>query len=216
MADIEYFYAAHSAYAYIGSALLQRIADQGRHRIVHRPYDLRAALKALAPDGMTGRGTTGSWTPARRAYFFGRELERWAEFRTVPIMNRTPTHHANDIGLPNRVLISGLLAGHDIDRLAHAVLESHWVRDADLADPPTLVRIADAAGYEGARLVAAADQARSEAVYRANTAEAIQRTVFGSPTYFVGGDMFYGQDHLEMVQRALSQPFAGHWPPAGH
>ena len=42
--------------------------------------------------------------------------------------------------------------------------------------------------------------------------QAIDRSVFGSPTYFVDGDMFYGQDHLEMVERALERPFAGAWP----
>jgi 2-hydroxychromene-2-carboxylate isomerase len=36
--------------------------------------------------------------------------------------------------------------------------------------------------------------------------------VFGSPTYFVDGDMFYGQDRLEMIERALGQPYAGTWP----
>ena len=43
--------------------------------------------------------------------------------------------------------------------------------------------------------------------------EAIARSVFGSPTYFVDGDMFYGQDRLELVERALRQPFKGEWPP---
>ncbi|MBT4045892.1 MAG: 2-hydroxychromene-2-carboxylate isomerase, partial [Rhodospirillaceae bacterium] len=50
------------------------------------------------------------------------------------------------------------------------------------------------------------------AVYEQNTEEAIERSVFGSPTYFVDGDMFYGQDHLEMVERAIVQPFNGKWP----
>ena len=45
------------------------------------------------------------------------------------------------------------------------------------------------------------------AVYEANTDEAIERSVFGSPTYFVDGDMFYGQDHLELVERALERPY---------
>jgi 2-hydroxychromene-2-carboxylate isomerase len=50
-------------------------------------------------------------------------------------------------------------------------------------------------------------------IYRANTDEAIRRSVFGSPTYFVDGDMFYGQDRLDMVERALRKPYAGAWPP---
>ena len=44
-------------------------------------------------------------------------------------------------------------------------------------------------------------------IYEANTKKAIEMSVFGSPTYVVDGDMFYGQDHLEMVERALSKPF---------
>jgi 2-hydroxychromene-2-carboxylate isomerase len=48
-------------------------------------------------------------------------------------------------------------------------------------------------------------------VYRANTDEAIRRSVFGSPTYVVDGDMFYGQDHLEMVERELGQPYVARW-----
>ena len=46
------------------------------------------------------------------------------------------------------------------------------------------------------------------AEYEANTNTAIKHSVFGSPTYFVDGDMFYGQDNLCLVERALSQPFA--------
>ena len=51
-----------------------------------------------------------------------------------------------------------------------------------------------------------------QAQYAANTDEAVARSVFGSPTYFVDGDMFYGQDRLELVERALRRPFAGKWP----
>jgi 2-hydroxychromene-2-carboxylate isomerase len=45
-------------------------------------------------------------------------------------------------------------------------------------------------------------------IYEENTKEAIKRSVFGSPTYFIDGDMFYGQDHLELVERALIEPFS--------
>lgn len=207
MAEIEYFYAAHSAFAYIGSALLSRIAAEGSHTIVHRPYDLRRSMTAQ------GHGATGGLTPQRRAYFFGRELVRWAEHRGVPIMPAIPTHHANDIGLPNRVLIAGRESGADIDRLAHALLSAHWVDDADLADAPTLHRLCAANGYDAERLLVEADGERARAIHERNTDEAIARSVFGSPTYFVGGDMFYGQDHLELVARALRRPFAGTWPP---
>ena len=104
------------------------------------------------------------------------------------------------------------MQGANVDALAHALLRAHWRDDADLADPETLARLAAGLDFDAPALLEAA---RSPAVleqYEANTQEAIARSVFGSPTYFVDGDMFYGQDRLEMVERALHRPFAGRQP----
>jgi 2-hydroxychromene-2-carboxylate isomerase len=206
MSVIEYFYSAHSAYAYLGSARLMALSGAANRRIAHRPMDLRKVV------AVTGPGSTNGLTPGRRAYFSGREIERWAEFRSAPVMRGFPIHHDNDMTLPNGMLIAGLLQGTNIDRLAHCMLEAHWRDDADLADSETLTRLGNAAGVDSGSLLAAALSPEVLAVYAANTEEAIGRSVFGSPTYFVDGDMFYGQDHLEMVERALQRPFAGAWP----
>jgi 2-hydroxychromene-2-carboxylate isomerase len=88
------------------------------------------------------------------------------------------------------------------------MLESHWRDDADLADEATLVELGKRAGLDPIPLLDAASSDEVQAIYEANTREAIARSVFGSPTYFVDGDMFYGQDRLEMVERALRQPYA--------
>lgn len=206
MSEIEYFYSAHSAYAYLGSTRFMEIARAANREIAHRPMDLRKVV------AVTGPGATNGLTPGRRAYFSGREIERWAEFRSAPVMPGVPTHHGNDMTLSNGMLIAGLLQGINIDRLAHCMLEAHWRDDADLADSETLIRIGKSSGVDTAPLLEAALSPEVQAIYTSNTEEAIDRSVFGSPTYFVDGDMFYGQDHLEMVQRALEQPFAGSWP----
>jgi 2-hydroxychromene-2-carboxylate isomerase len=206
MPEIEYFYSAHSAYAYLGSARFAEIARAANRRIAHKPVDLRKVV------AVTGPGSTSRRAPERRSYFFGREIERWAEFRSAPVMQGFPTHHDNDITLPNGMLIAGFLQGINIDRLAHCLLEAHWRDDADLADSETLTRLGKTSGVDPAPLLEAALSPETQAVYARNTEEAINRSVFGSPTYFVDGDMFYGQDHLEMVERALQQPFAGRWP----
>ena len=207
MSTLEYFYSAHSAYAYLGSSLLMEIARAGECEIVHRPMDLRRVV------AMTGPGATNGLTPQRRAYFSGREIMRWAEMRGAPVMDGIPTHHDNDIALSNGMLIAGFQQGRDIDQLAHCLLQAHWRDDADLADADTLARLGSQAGVDPAPLLAAALSPEVQAIHERNTEEAIQRSVFGSPTYFVNGDMFYGQDHLEMVERALARPFAGDWPP---
>ena len=205
MAEIEYFYSAHSGYAYIGSVKFMQIAAAGGHTITHRPMDLRAVV------AVTGPGSTNSLTPQRSAYFSGREIERWAEARGIGILAR-PTHHDNGIALSNGMLIAGLQQGVDIGPLAHRMLEGHWRDDADLDDRDTLAALGWEAGIDPAPLLDAALSPEIQAIYDANTQEAIERSIFGSPTYFVGGDMFYGQDHLELVERALVKPFSGSWP----
>jgi 2-hydroxychromene-2-carboxylate isomerase len=207
-APIVYFYAAHSAFAYIGSAAFAAVAAAAGRRIEHRPYDLRSALLAIGP------GATGNLTFARQAYFFGREIERAAEMRGVPLLKRIPTHHHKDIGLPNRLLIAAKQSGRSIDGLAHALMQAHWVEDADLSDAATLVALAGTCGFDGAALVAASGHADVVAEYAANTEAAIARPIFGSPTYIVDGDMFYGQDRLDMVARALHIPFKQEWQSA--
>jgi len=209
MPEIEYFYAAHSAFAYLGSARFMQIAKAAGRRIRHKPVDLRRVVAEA------GAGSFGKRSKAHVAYYFGREIERWSEHRGAPIIGRIPTHHAKDITLPNGVLIAALERGIDIDRLAHAMLEQHWRDDADLSDPATLAAIARSVGLDPVPLLDNALSPAVQRIYQANTEEAIARSVFGSPTYFVDGDMFYGQDHLEMVERALRQPYAGTWPKAG-
>jgi 2-hydroxychromene-2-carboxylate isomerase len=206
MAVIEYFYSAHSAFVYLGSARFMAVAATAGRRIVHKPIDLNRAIAAAGSIAFRKRNA------AHRAYFFGREIRRWSEARDAPVMDGRPTHHDKDMALPNCFLIAGVAQGHTIDRLAHALLEAHWRDDADLTDEATLSALARAVGLDPVPLLAAAGTPDIRAMYEANTVEAIARSVFGSPTYFVDGDMFYGQDRLEMVERALSRPYAGTWP----
>jgi len=65
------------------------ITNLSGHAIKHRPFDLRASMNAVGGQPLDER------TEANLEYFFGRELERWSEFRKVPVLKRSPTHHSN-------------------------------------------------------------------------------------------------------------------------
>lgn len=202
MADanvIEYFYAAHSAYAYLGAWELDRIAKDTGWRVAHRPYDFAPVMEAA------GGAKFATRSKAHIDYFFGREMVRWAEFRDLPIIRHRPTFHDNPLDLANGMIIA---AKDDADRLSRAILQAHWVDDADIADRATLIGLADGLGLDGSTLIADAQSRAVQDQHRANTQEAIARAVFGSPTYFVRGDMFYGQDRLALVERAIRKPFA--------
>ena len=206
MSRLEYFYSAHSIFPYLGSAQLMVIAKAAGVIITHKPVDLHRVMVE------SGAGSTRERGDRHRDYFFGREIERWAEWRNIPVMTGMPTYHWNDTTLSNCMLIAGIELGRNVDKLAHRMLEAHWCDDADLADRSTLIQISKDVDFDPTPLLDAALTPEIAAIYLANTEEAIRRSVFGSPTYFVDGDMFYGQDHLELVERALRQPFAGIWP----
>ena len=202
MPEIEYFYSAHSAYAYLGSARFMAIAKAAGRTITHRPNDLRRLVPASGSTPFSER------SKGHYAYFFRREIDRWAEERNAPVIVGRPTHHDKDMTLCNGMLIAGLVQDKNIDQLAHVMLESHWRDDSDLADRDTLVALARQVEMDPEPLLVAALSEEVQAIYEANTVEVIERSVFGSPAYFVDGDMFYGQDRLEMVERALRQPYA--------
>lgn len=199
--SIEYFYSAHSAFAYLGSKRLMAIANDAQSAIVHRPFNLDHVVETV------GAGAFSQRSKAHIDYYFGREIKRWSEYRDAPVLDGIPTHHFNDMTLANCTLIAASEAGHDVDGLAHACLEAHWRDDADLADQETIERLVRSIGLDPDALIDAAGSDGIRRLYNQYTTEAIDRNVFGSPTYFVDGDMFYGQDRLELVERALRQPF---------
>lgn len=194
---IEYFYSAHSAYAYLGAPALTQIAQDAGWTIAHRPFDFLPVVESAGAPGLKERSA------AHIDYFFGRELSRWAQWRDLPILRHRPTHHDNALALASGMI----MASSDPDRLSFAILQAHWRDDADIADPDTLHALAQACDEDSATLYAAATGAQMQAQFAANTQEAIARNVFGSPTYFLGGDMFYGQDRLELVAHAIESPF---------
>lgn len=197
-ACIDYFFSAHSAYAYLGAWELERVAAEAGWQIAYRPVDLNPVIAATSGDAF------GSRTAAHSDYFFGRDMFRWAHLRGLPMVRHRPTHHDNPLALPNGVIIA---SGSGAGKLSRAILQAHWRDDADIADAPTLTRIAEEVGLDGTALVDAARGDAVQAQHAANTDEAIRRGVFGSPTYFVRGDMFYGQDRLDMLAHALHSPF---------
>ena len=204
MSQIDYFYSAHSAFAYLGAETLYAICAADDVTLVHRPMLLSPVVEAAGGQGFAGR------SQAHVDYFFGREIERWAEWRGVEVINFRPTHHDNPLDLPNGVIIAAQEAGQEADALSLAILRAHWRDDADIADADTLRGLIGELGLAPEPLIKAALSDEVQAIHTANTEEAIRRSVFGSPTYVVDGDPFYGQDRLELVARATRRPFAPH------
>ena len=95
--------------------------------------------------------------------------------------------------------------GLDWSRLSYAILRAVWVEDRDIADHATLAAIADENGIDGKVLLAATEEDAVKAEYEANTNQAINIGVFGAPTYVFEGELFWGQDRLQMLEWRLTQ-----------
>lgn len=206
MTQVDYYYSAHSAFAYLGAQALYDICARHEARVIHRPIFLSPVVEAAGGLPFAGR------SQAHVDYFFGREIERWSEWRKVPVINFRPTFHDNPLDLPNGLIIAAQETGVDVNALSLAILQAHWRDDADHADPVVLANLAEGLGLDAQALLAQAMSDRIQTIHRQNTDAAIALGLFGSPTYVVNGDPFYGQDRLELVNHALGQPFqATNW-----
>jgi len=95
--------------------------------------------------------------------------------------------------------------GLDWSALSNAILRAVWVEDRDIADHATLIAIANENSMDGQALLAATEDEAVQAEYQSNTEEAIRIGVFGAPTYVFDGELFWGQDRLQMLEWRLTQ-----------
>lgn len=193
---IHYWFSTASPWTWLGSDRFAELVQRSGARVEVLPVDLGAVFAA------TGGTPFPQRSPARRSY---RQLElaRWSRRLGVPI-TLEPRHYPVDRGPSSRLLIAARDRGLDALALSHAVLRAAWSEDEDIADWATLARLAGACGCDGEVLVAAAQRAEVDRKYRDNTRRAIEAQVFGSPTFIVDGERFWGQDRLDfLAERVL-------------
>jgi 2-hydroxychromene-2-carboxylate isomerase len=201
MKTIDYYYSTRSIYAYFGA---QRIVDLARRfgrRLIHRPVDLSRVVPAVGSLPFDQRSA------AHKAYQFGREIERWSEYLGIPALV-DPVHHFGDRTLSAGVILAAQSAGADVDRLHVDMLTALWRDDRDLSSTEVLASLVSGIGADVQAILDTARSADIQAAFNQCTELAIADGVPGSPTYVVDGDLFYGQDRLMMVARALERPFA--------
>ncbi|MEH6443887.1 MAG: DsbA family protein [Oceanospirillaceae bacterium] len=201
---IDFYYSAHSAFAYIGFKRMMEIMSAHNVQLLHRPIKLATVVYASGAQQFSQR------SEIHNNYYFGREIERWAEFRSMDIISHTPTYHHENLDLVSGMLVAGGEQGVDMGRLAFAILESHWRYDSDLTDVDTLTKSVLEVGIDPKPLLDIALSPEIIKIYEKNTKDAISLGALGSPTFVLDGDMFYGQDRLDLLERALVKPFAPH------
>lgn len=193
--SIDYYFSTQSPWAFIGYAAFQDVAHRHGARINFRPVFLGELFAE------TGGLPLAKRHPARQRYRLV-ELKRWREARGLDF-HVSPAHWPFDPGLADRLIIGAQIAGHDVGPLVGRLGMGVWQRQENLADPATLAAILVELGLPAGLLeVADSDQAR--AIYQTNHADAVEADVFGSPAYVLDGEVFWGQDRIELLDAALS------------
>jgi carboxymethylenebutenolidase len=130
------------------------------------------------------------------------ELRRWRALLGAEL-NLEPRFFPVDDSLAATMVIAQGQRGGDMGALSGALLLAVWAQERDIADPATLTAIAGEQGLDGEDLLSASKKPGVAAAYQANTEAAIAAGVFGAPTFVVGDELFWGQDRLDFVARAL-------------
>ncbi len=193
---IDYYLTLTSPWTYLGSARFEEMAARHGAEIRVKPVNYGVVFPR------TGGLPLPKRAPERQAYRL-MELKRWRAYLDIPL-----TLHPKFFPVPDAdaagMVIAAEKSGGDPLRLAHAILRAVWVEDKDITDIPTLAGIAQANGHDGERLAAAAREPEMRAAYEASTEAAIERGVFGAPMYIYNDELFWGQDRLEFLDRALA------------
>jgi 2-hydroxychromene-2-carboxylate isomerase len=134
------------------------------------------------------------------------DLKRWRDHLNIPI-NIEPKYFPSDEAPGTRLVLAAKLQGKDAHRLATEIGKALWEMEQSIADPAALAAAAERAGLdaEAIRKTGPSDGELDE-MHDALTAEAIKRGVFGAPSYVIpSGEIFWGQDRLEFLDRALAR-----------
>ena len=190
------YYGIMSPFSYLGMPTLKEICRQYQAELVYKPTDFFEVFKVSGGIPLHQR-------PLQRRKYRLVELKRWAEYRQMPL-NLEPKHFPVDMTPASLMVLAAIRQGRYPGDLSFAYERATWVEDRDISDEATIIAIADEQGFDGKELFARSRTSEVSAMYAANTQEAIDLDMFGSPTYCYGGELFWGQDRLDFLARALA------------
>ena len=193
--QIDYYFSLSSPWAYIGHALFREVVATHGLKVNHKPVVLVDLFSETGGLPLVKRH------PVRQRYRM-LELQRWRDKRGLKF-HFQPKHVPLNARLADGLVIAAIEAGHDPDPFLRRAFAGVWEDQLDLADAATLVRLADASGLPGQALVERSGTGEISQKYEQNRQDALSVDVFGSPAYVLDGEVFWGQDRIELLADAL-------------
>jgi len=193
---IDYYFAPQSPWTYLGHQRLADIARTAGATVTLLPIDLGKVFPVSGGLPLPQRA------PQRQAYRL-LELKRFSEWLKLPL-NLHPKYFPVSGDAAAR-LVHAADVQHGTDaamRLAGATLKAVWADELNINDSPTLLNLVQRCGLP-AEVMDAAQAPAVQARYDAATQQAIDAGVFGAPSFVIDGELFWGQDRLDFVERKL-------------
>ncbi|MFZ0765232.1 2-hydroxychromene-2-carboxylate isomerase [Bradyrhizobium sp.] len=193
--QIDYYFSLQSPWAYIGHKSFRDVVGSYDLRVNHKPVVLVDLFSETGGLPLLKRH------PVRQRYRMV-ELQRWRDKRGLQF-KLEPANWPFNARLADGLVIAAIEAGHDPNLFLRRAFASVWEDELNLADASTLIGLADECGLPGKAL---AEQSAGEEIgkiYEQNRQDAMTADVFGSPAYVLDGEVFWGQDRIELLVDAL-------------
>ena len=195
MPHIDYFLFTISPFTYLAGDRLETIADKHGATMAYKPFGLLRVFEA------TGTLPPKDRHPSRQAHRM-QELSRVAAFNQMPI-NPKPAHWpTNPIPSMSAIIAAQSAGGGNVGGLVQSILRACWAEEKDVAEDGVIKEALSANGFDPS-LADSGLLSGSETIER-NTQEALERGVFGAPTYLVDDQVFWGQDRLDHLDVYLA------------
>ena len=190
---IEFYFDVGSPASYLAWTQLDALAQRTGARVELKPILLGGVFMAT--------GNSSPATVPAKGNYSRIDMQRYAN-RYGVTLNQNPFFPINTLQLMRGAMAYQGTA--DFERYLTTVFNAMWIDELDMGQPEVVGKVLAKGGFDPAEVMAkASDPAVKEQLKKA-TEEAVSRGVFGAPTFFVGDDMFFGQDRLEWVEAAAS------------
>jgi len=193
--QVDYYFSFSSPWAYIGHKAFRDVVAAHDLKVNHKPVVLVDLFSETGGLPLIKRH------PVRQRYRMV-ELQRWRDKRGLNF-HFQPKYIPLNARLADGVVIAAIEAGLDPDPYLRRAFPAVWEEELNLADPAVVAKLAEEAGLPGKKLVERSASEDISAAYEQNRQDAITADVFGSPVYVLEGEVFWGQDRIELLADAL-------------
>ena len=194
---IEFFFDCSSPWTYLAFHNIQPLTDELKEAIQWRPVLVGGIFNAVNPSVYAQRDKP---VPAKAAYML-KDMQDWANAAGLKIVMPPKVFPVNSVKAMRGCL--WLEPQGKLLAFASAVFEAYWSREEDISQDAVLLKICQSMGVDGAEFLAGIAQPAIKEQLKSNTEEVIRRGGFGSPTLFLGDDMYFGNDRLVLLTAAI-------------